>query len=34
MIFEDDDTKAQEWMAFFEDGEGNVLALMSRIEPG
>ena len=33
MIFEDDDTKAQEWMAFFEDGEGNVLALMSRLEP-
>lgn len=33
MIFEDDDTKAQEWMAFFEDGEGNVLALMSRVEP-
>lgn len=33
MIFEDDETKAQEWMAFFEDGEGNVLALMSRVEP-
>ena len=33
MIFEDDETKAQEWMAFFEDGEGNVLALMSRLEP-
>jgi DNA-binding CsgD family transcriptional regulator/catechol 2,3-dioxygenase-like lactoylglutathione lyase family enzyme len=33
MIFEDDDTKTQEWMAFFEDGEGNLLALMSRVEP-
>jgi DNA-binding CsgD family transcriptional regulator/catechol 2,3-dioxygenase-like lactoylglutathione lyase family enzyme len=32
MIYEDDETKAQEWMAFFEDGEGNVLALMSRVE--
>ncbi len=33
MIYEDDETRAQEWMAFFEDGEGNVLALMSRVEP-
>jgi catechol 2,3-dioxygenase-like lactoylglutathione lyase family enzyme len=33
MIYEDDETKVQEWMAFFEDGEGNVLALMSRVEP-
>ena len=32
MIYEDDETKAQEWMAFFEDGEGNMLALMSRVE--
>lgn len=33
MIHEDDESKAQEWMAFFEDGEGNVLAIMSRVEP-
>jgi DNA-binding CsgD family transcriptional regulator/catechol 2,3-dioxygenase-like lactoylglutathione lyase family enzyme len=32
MIYEDDESRAQEWMAFFEDGEGNVLALMSRVE--
>ncbi len=31
MIFRDDATGTEEWMAFFEDGEGNMLALMSRI---
>jgi DNA-binding CsgD family transcriptional regulator/predicted enzyme related to lactoylglutathione lyase len=31
MIFRDDTTGTEEWMAFFEDGEGNLLALMSRI---
>jgi catechol 2,3-dioxygenase-like lactoylglutathione lyase family enzyme len=33
MIFEDDSTHVQEWMAFFEDSEGNMLALMSRVTP-
>ena len=33
LIFTDDTTGVQEWMAFFEDGEGNTLALMSRVEP-
>jgi catechol 2,3-dioxygenase-like lactoylglutathione lyase family enzyme len=28
------DDGTEEWMAFFEDGEGNTLALMSRVEPG
>jgi methylmalonyl-CoA/ethylmalonyl-CoA epimerase len=31
MIFRDDAAGTEEWMAFFEDGEGNLLALMSRI---
>jgi len=33
LIFEDDDTHVQEWMAFFEDSEGNGLALMARVAP-
>ncbi len=33
LIYTDDDTGAEEWMAFFEDGEGNTLALMSRVTP-
>lgn len=33
LIFTDDRTGVQEWMAFFDDGEGNMLALMSRVEP-
>jgi len=32
VIYTDDATGAEEWMTFFEDGEGNTLALMSRIE--
>lgn len=32
-IFTDDATGTEEWMAFFEDGEGNTLALLSRV-PG
>lgn len=28
-----DETGTEEWMAFFEDGEGNTLALMSRVTP-
>lgn len=33
LIYEDDETHVQEWMAFFEDSEGNTLALMSRVGP-
>jgi DNA-binding CsgD family transcriptional regulator/catechol 2,3-dioxygenase-like lactoylglutathione lyase family enzyme len=32
-IYTDDATGTEEWMAFFEDGEGNTLALMSRVDP-
>ena len=31
LIYTDDATGTEEWMAFFEDGEGNTLALMSRV---
>jgi len=31
VIYTDDATGAEEWMTFFEDGEGNTLALMSRV---
>jgi predicted enzyme related to lactoylglutathione lyase len=31
LIYTDDETGTEEWMAFFEDGEGNTLALMSRV---
>jgi catechol 2,3-dioxygenase-like lactoylglutathione lyase family enzyme len=31
LVYTDDATGVQEWMAFFEDGEGNTLALMSRV---
>lgn len=33
VIYTDDATGSEEWMTFFEDGEGNTLALMSRVEP-
>ncbi len=33
VIYTDDATGAEEWMAFFEDPDGNALALMSRIDP-
>lgn len=33
LIYTDDETGDQEWMAFFEDGEGNTLAIMSRVPP-
>lgn len=33
LVYTDAATGTQEWMAFFEDGEGNTLALMSRV-PG
>ena len=32
VIYTDDATGAEEWMTFFEDGEGNTLSLMSRVE--
>jgi DNA-binding CsgD family transcriptional regulator/catechol 2,3-dioxygenase-like lactoylglutathione lyase family enzyme len=32
-IYTDDATGTEEWMTFFEDGEGNTLALMSRVSP-
>jgi catechol 2,3-dioxygenase-like lactoylglutathione lyase family enzyme len=32
-IFVHEDTGIEEWMAFFADGEGNTLALMSRATP-
>lgn len=33
VIFTDDAAGIEEWMTFFEDGEGNTLALMSRVRP-
>ena len=33
LIYLDDETGVEEWMAFFEDGEGNTLALMARVTP-
>ena len=33
VIYTDDATGVEEWMTFFEDGEGNTLALMSRVTP-
>ena len=32
-IYTDPATGTEEWMAFFEDGEGNTLAIMSRVQP-
>jgi DNA-binding CsgD family transcriptional regulator/catechol 2,3-dioxygenase-like lactoylglutathione lyase family enzyme len=32
VIYTDDATGAEEWMGFFEDPDGNTLALMSRVE--
>lgn len=31
MIYSDDDTGVEEWMAFFDDPDGNTLAIMSRV---
>ena len=31
MIFRDDTSGVEEWMAFFEDTEGNTLAIMARV---
>jgi DNA-binding CsgD family transcriptional regulator/catechol 2,3-dioxygenase-like lactoylglutathione lyase family enzyme len=33
MIFKDDNTGVEDWMAFFEDPDGNVLSIMSRVAP-
>lgn len=33
VIYTDDATGVEEWMTFFDDGEGNMLALMSRVPP-
>lgn len=33
VIYTDDATGVEEWMTFFEDGEGNTLALMCRVAP-
>jgi DNA-binding CsgD family transcriptional regulator/predicted enzyme related to lactoylglutathione lyase len=33
VIYTDPQTGTEEWMTFFEDGEGNTLALMSRVSP-
>ena len=33
MIYADEATGVEEWMTFFEDGEGNTLALMARVPP-
>jgi catechol 2,3-dioxygenase-like lactoylglutathione lyase family enzyme len=32
-LFTDEATGVEEWAAFFEDGEGNTLALLSRVAP-
>jgi DNA-binding CsgD family transcriptional regulator/catechol 2,3-dioxygenase-like lactoylglutathione lyase family enzyme len=34
IIYTDDATGVEEWLSFFEDGEGNTLALTSRVSPG
>jgi DNA-binding CsgD family transcriptional regulator/catechol 2,3-dioxygenase-like lactoylglutathione lyase family enzyme len=33
MIFKDDTSGVEEWMAFFEDPDTNMLAVMARVEP-
>ena len=33
MIFKDDTTGVEEWMAFFDDPDGNLLAITSRVAP-
>jgi DNA-binding CsgD family transcriptional regulator/catechol 2,3-dioxygenase-like lactoylglutathione lyase family enzyme len=33
MIFKDDSTGVEEWMAFLDDPDGNTLAIMSRVQP-
>jgi len=33
MIYRDDDSGVEEWMAFFDDPDGNMLAIMARVSP-
>lgn len=33
MIYSDDATGVEDWMAFFRDPDGNTLAIMSRVRP-
>lgn len=33
MIYKDDATGVEEWFSFFEDPDGNVLALLARVPP-
>ena len=33
MIYRDDATGVEEWMAFFDDPDGNMLAIMARVSP-
>jgi catechol 2,3-dioxygenase-like lactoylglutathione lyase family enzyme len=33
MIYKDDATGVEEWFSFFEDPDGNVLALLARVSP-
>jgi DNA-binding CsgD family transcriptional regulator/catechol-2,3-dioxygenase len=33
LIYRDDATRVEDWMAFFEDPDGNVLSIMSRVAP-
>jgi catechol 2,3-dioxygenase-like lactoylglutathione lyase family enzyme len=33
MNYKDDETADEEWMAFFDDPDGNTLAIMSRVSP-
>lgn len=33
MIYKDDTTGVEEWMAFFDDPDGNMLAIMARVAP-
>ena len=33
MIFKDDQSGVEEWMAFFDDPDGNMLAIMARVSP-
>jgi catechol 2,3-dioxygenase-like lactoylglutathione lyase family enzyme len=33
MIYKDDETGIEEWMAFFDDPDGNMLAIMARVGP-
>ena len=32
LIYEDEEMGTEEWMAFFDDPDGNTLALMARVE--